>query len=118
VRVELAERVEELELAGAIDPKRELLALVSRLITASREQPANTAVARELRACLAALPRAEQADPVSALQAKVAARESAIRAGVAEVIPLPPYLRGGKPIDGADYWSGPDRRSGDGRTTR
>jgi hypothetical protein len=79
VRHELGARIEEL---AEIDPQAELLALVKRLIAASEAEPANTALARELRNCLAVLTRAEELDPVQARQASVAARLAAMSAGL------------------------------------
>jgi hypothetical protein len=59
--------------AGEINPVAELEALVRRLIAISEADPANTAVARELRETLRALPPPlGELDPVEKLQAEVA----------------------------------------------
>jgi hypothetical protein len=112
-RHELGARIAEL---AEIDPQAELLSLVKRLIAASETEPTNTALARELRACLAVLPRGEELDPVQARQARVQARLAAMRAGVVDVTPLPRYLRsGGVTHKSAEHReAGADSRRSDG----
>jgi hypothetical protein len=113
VRAELEARVAEL---AEIDPAAELLALVRRLIAASEQNPLNMGVVKELRATLLALPAGGELDPVERRQAEVAARQAAWRAGVADVVPLPAYRRGGGvTYEGAEYWEvGADPRRSDG----
>jgi hypothetical protein len=82
VRAVLAERLDEY---AEIDPAHELVRLTRRLIEMSEADPGNMALVRELRASLAALPRAARdLDPVERQQLKVATIMAEVKAKAAE----------------------------------
>lgn len=56
------------EVAGGLDPARELQASAVRLVAACQADPANAVLARELRQTLAMIPRAEGASPLDAIR--------------------------------------------------